>query len=169
MTGLQRTASHFFICCLINILNANAAMGIGLMSASAFPHIGVAMGIMPLLFIPMMVFSGLMVNLKDITPVLSWIQWISPIKYAFAALTLNEFSGLQFQGARFQNGDQVLDSFGITPSPFDLAGNILMQLLFYLACLILAYIVLQRITRKARPKTKAISGEQGAATSQPSL
>ncbi len=151
LTGLQRTAGNFFICCLINILNANAAMGIGLMAAAAFPHIGIAMGIMPLVFIPLMVFSGLMVNLRYITDVLSWIQWISPMKYAFGALCINEFKDLPLPE---KDGNVILSNFSILPGPFSLVGNILMQILFYVICLFFAYLALHRITKRSRPKVR---------------
>lgn len=153
MTGLQRTFSNFIICCAINILNANAAMGFGLVAAAAFPNMGIAMGIMPMVFIPLMVFAGLLVNLKYVTPVLSWIQWISPMKYGFSALCINEFRDLIMPGGK--DGNQILDSFGFN-APFSLSSNILMQLLFYIASLLFAYIALYRIAKKMSPKSKSM-------------
>lgn len=153
MTGLQRTFSNFLICCAINILNANVAMGFGLVAAAAFPNIGIAMGIMPMIFIPLMIFAGLLVNLKYVTPVLSWMQWISPMKYGFSALCINEFRDLIMIGGK--NGNQILNSFGFN-EPFSLSINILMQLLFYTTSLIFAYIALCRIAKKMNPKSKSM-------------
>jgi hypothetical protein len=41
--------------------------------------------------------------LVNIPPYFSWIQWISPVKYGFAAVTKNEFSKLHYQIERISS------------------------------------------------------------------
>lgn len=39
---------------------------------------------------------------------LAWLQYISPIRYAYTALCQNEFRGLKFSGVGYETGDSVL-------------------------------------------------------------
>jgi hypothetical protein len=41
-----------------------------------------------------MLFSGIFVSADGIPPYFDWIKWFSPMKYAFAAFMINEYSGL---------------------------------------------------------------------------
>jgi hypothetical protein len=43
----------------------------------------------------MMIFSGFLVKLSSIFNWLSWIKWISALRYASNVLTINEFQGLK--------------------------------------------------------------------------
>lgn len=40
-----------------------------------------------------MTFAGFFVHLADIPPVLRWLQWLCPLKYALEALSVNEVVG----------------------------------------------------------------------------
>lgn len=42
-----------------------------------------------------LLFGGFILNLGQITPVLSWIQYLSPFKYALEALAVNEVTNLR--------------------------------------------------------------------------
>lgn len=43
-----------------------------------------------------MTYAGFFVHLNSIPPVLRWLQWLCPLKYALEALSVNEVgSGLQ--------------------------------------------------------------------------
>ena len=45
-----------------------------------------------------MTFAGFFVHLNDIPPVLRWLQWLCPLKYALEALSVNEVgSGLMIE------------------------------------------------------------------------
>ena len=39
-----------------------------------------------------MAFAGFFINLSRIPGVLRWLQWLSPLKYALEALSVNEVS-----------------------------------------------------------------------------
>jgi len=54
-----------------------------------------------------MAFAGFFINLSRIPAVLRWLQWLSPLKYALEALSVNEVgSGLmivdELAGARVE-------------------------------------------------------------------
>ena len=93
--GFQLTFSNYINTVLIMILLNYTGMSMGLILASVFSDIAVALLIAPLIIMPLMMFSGFFLN-ADSTPVYySWIPWISPMKYAFTALARVEYTGLE--------------------------------------------------------------------------
>lgn len=52
--------------------------------------------IAPLVLVVFMVYGGNFANAEIIPDVLAWIQWLSPIRYAYMASFQNEFEGLTF-------------------------------------------------------------------------
>jgi ABC-type multidrug transport system permease subunit len=42
-------------------------------------------------------FAGFMLNLNTLPEVVKWVQWISPMKYALEAVTINEINGLTIE------------------------------------------------------------------------
>ena len=55
-----------------------------------------AQGIIGLLFIIMVLFTGYMKSAPNIQDWLIWLYWMNPLHYAFEALMINEFEGLKF-------------------------------------------------------------------------
>lgn len=51
-----------------------------------------AIQILPLVVIPLVLFGGLIVNLKSIPEYSSWAQYISPIRHTYSALVLDQLS-----------------------------------------------------------------------------
>ena len=95
--GFQLTFSNYINTVLIMILLNYTGMSMGLILASIFSDIAVALLIAPLIIMPLMMFSGFFLN-ADSTPVYySWIPWVSPMKYAFTALARVEYTGLKLQ------------------------------------------------------------------------
>jgi ATP-binding cassette subfamily G (WHITE) protein 2 len=56
----------------------------------------VAAIIVVVIFVVMMVFSGLLVELANVFKFLRWIQWMSAFRYAANVLTINEFRDTRF-------------------------------------------------------------------------
>ncbi len=50
-----------------------------------------ASAVSSLITLPTILFGGLFVNTSTVTKALSWIQWISPIRYGFEAVTIAEY------------------------------------------------------------------------------
>ena len=61
------------------------------MAGCAVNDIKVATSMVPLLFTPLIIFSGFFANIKQFYSWIGWIQYISPMKYSFEAFATNEF------------------------------------------------------------------------------
>ncbi len=55
-----------------------------------------ALIVVVLIFVVMLVFSGFLVKLDSVFHWLSWIQWISALRYASNVLVVNEFRHMTF-------------------------------------------------------------------------
>jgi len=92
--GFQPHAGRFFVFVVLRTLLALSANAMGLFLACIFPDIAVALAVAPLLILPLIMFSGFVVNTASIPVYFIWVQWLSPAKYAFIAMARNEFGGL---------------------------------------------------------------------------
>ena len=50
----------------------------------------------PLIFFPMLLFSGFYVNSDSVRSWVKWLEYISPIRYSLEALVYNEFQGTKY-------------------------------------------------------------------------
>ena len=57
---------------------------------------GIAMAMVPILFIPLMLFGGFFLNTNNIPVWIFWLKYFSLFKYGFEIAVLNEFKGLHF-------------------------------------------------------------------------
>ena len=60
------------------------------------------MQIMPLTIMPFMIFGGLLVNLNTIPDWLSWFQYISPIRYSYNGMLMEDFSQIGALSCSFE-------------------------------------------------------------------
>ena len=81
--------SHIFIAILLSLCGNS----LGLMAGCAFNDIKVATSIVPMVLMPLIIFSGFFANSKNFYVWIGWIQYISPVKYAFEALSRTEYEG----------------------------------------------------------------------------
>ena len=72
------------------------ATGLGVFIGCIFNEIEVALNITPLIFFPMMLFSGFYVNSDSVEPWVKWLEWISPIRYGLESAIYNEFEDTNF-------------------------------------------------------------------------
>lgn len=63
------------------------------------------MGFIPMLMLPFMIFAGFYANRKKFPDWIGWVEYISPMKYAFETVCWNEF-----------------DETRLVPNPIDLLG-----------------------------------------------
>ncbi|XP_051866225.1 broad substrate specificity ATP-binding cassette transporter ABCG2-like [Pristis pectinata] len=96
MIGLKLDAGAFFITMLTLIQVSITATSMGLAVATGQNIIGVANLIISILFVIMILFSGLLVNLPSVINWLAWLQYLSIPRYGLTALEVNEFVGLTF-------------------------------------------------------------------------
>ncbi|CAE8632163.1 unnamed protein product [Polarella glacialis] len=92
--GFQADAGKFGITLVVLILLALAGNAIGLFLACIFSDVAIALTIAPMVVLPLMMFCGFFLNPESTPVFLKWVEFISPMKYAFSALAMNEFDGL---------------------------------------------------------------------------
>ncbi|GAA5895416.1 hypothetical protein JCM6882_006244 [Rhodosporidiobolus microsporus] len=113
MVGLSATAAHFFKFLLILLLYAIATTLWNFFLAAAVTDVGVGILISSILNLFQLAYAGFFLNLSRIPPVLRWLQWLCPLKYALEALSVNEVgAGLmiddQLEGARVRISAEVI-------------------------------------------------------------
>jgi ABC-type multidrug transport system permease subunit len=89
--GYQSGYERFGMAYLALMLVAQTGAGIGLMISAQAPNINQATAIAPLLLLPLTLFGGLFVNPDTTFVWLSWIQWISPVRYGFECFCITEW------------------------------------------------------------------------------
>lgn len=72
------------------------ATGLGVLVGCIFNELEVALNIAPLIFYPMILFSGFYVNSDSVRDWIKWLEYISPIRYVLEALVYNEFQGTKY-------------------------------------------------------------------------
>ncbi|XP_074179791.1 broad substrate specificity ATP-binding cassette transporter ABCG2 [Rhinolophus sinicus] len=132
--GLKPVVESFFIMLFTLLMVAYAASSMALAIATGQTVVSVATFLMNITFVFMMIFSGLLVNLRTIVPWLSWLQYFSIPRYGYAALQHNEFLGQNFcpglnvtanNTCSFAicTGEEFLINQGIDLSPWGLWKN----------------------------------------------
>ena len=90
------------------------AQAVGLAVGCAVPDPMAALAAAPIILIPLMMFAGFFKSLDDIPSWFAWIQYISPFKYGYEMLVVNEFTDLPIECSignytcGIDNGNQVL-------------------------------------------------------------
>ncbi|KAJ2877107.1 hypothetical protein FB639_003831, partial [Coemansia asiatica] len=148
LLGLRRDAGRFFIYMLTTICLNLCGFSFGMFLGASFSSLSAILSVLPAIFLPFLLFGGLLVNTGNSTAWLRWLQWISPIKYGYTALMYNQFKGYTVDGADF--GDRYLDQVNL--GPFSIAVNIVFVLLISLVAWLGAYAMLARLSTSRRRK-----------------
>jgi ATP-binding cassette, subfamily G (WHITE), eye pigment precursor transporter len=88
--GLTINASQFFYFYLILFLLTQCAASFGFFISSVFEKEEAAVGLAPVIMMPFILFGGQFANSGHIQAWISWHQYLSPIRYSFEALVINE-------------------------------------------------------------------------------
>lgn len=157
MIGFRPEPQYFFTLMAIAVLTALNGMAMGTLAASAFKTVEIALVILPLLLIPMMIFSGLMINSNNIPWYFAWIRYIAPTQYAFTAAMKNQFTDLNVVDTEklgrdgnplvLINGNAYLKAMAMDGG-LGLWGNIVALGISYFTLMILAYLCLFIISRR---------------------
>ena len=89
-------ASKFFYFYLILMLLTQCAASFGYFMSSIFNKEETAVSIAPVIMQPIILFGGQFANAGNIQSWISWFQYISPVRYGFEAVVVNEFEGRQY-------------------------------------------------------------------------
>nr|XP_033705901.1 broad substrate specificity ATP-binding cassette transporter ABCG2-like [Tursiops truncatus] len=134
LLGLKPQVEAFFIMMFTVMMVAYSARSMALAIAASQSVVSIATLLMTISFVFMMIFSGLLVNLRTVVPWLSWLQYFSIPRYGFAALQHNEFLGQNFcpglsvttnstYSYAICTGKEFLENEGVTFSPWGLWRN----------------------------------------------
>jgi len=96
MMNLNPLANRFFTFLVIEILLTTLGYAIGVVLTMAIYDPSIVQRIQPLILLPLMIFSGFFINSDSIPNWLSWLEYISPLKYAFRSGVNNMFLGQKF-------------------------------------------------------------------------
>ena len=140
--GLRPGVGHFLLFTFTLQLTALTGFSFGLFSAALFNDVHVALALSILILLPTMIFSGLVLNVATVPVFLRWIQWISPMRYAYVVLMTNQFEGWDSPGAQaYYTGIAAGNGLSIVV-------NLIILGAIFLVGLLLAYLALQRTVLK---------------------
>ncbi|ORY44120.1 hypothetical protein BCR33DRAFT_717206 [Rhizoclosmatium globosum] len=137
MVGMSNDVGRYFTLIGIVILASFVGFSIGVCCACSFPNLEVALLAVPLILMPMMLFSGFFVNTSQIPVWLRWIKYVSPMKYAFEGAIRSQLGGTSA-------GDKLIDSlFG--DEQLNVTHCCLILLLIMISLIGLAYYNLRKL------------------------
>ena len=88
----------------IDVLTATS---IGFFLGCILSNPAVATDMSMMMFLPFAIFGGFFVNLTDVPSWLSWLQYLSPIRYSSEALVRNEFE----DNGDYQDSDSIFERY----------------------------------------------------------
>ncbi|CAF4919808.1 unnamed protein product [Rotaria sp. Silwood1] len=153
MTGLQRSAGHFFVFLLTIFMASIFGSAICFFISATIHTFAVALIIVVLIFVIMFLFSGFLISLDSVFNWLSWIQWISAFRYASNMLSVNEFRDINFclvnqTDVCPMNGSEILIKQAVDyASDWDMWKYFFALTMMAITFLLLAYIQLCRIKK----------------------
>ncbi len=87
MVDLANTAEQFFIFSAAILMVSIAGNSAGLLVGSFFTDPKSVSIVAPVVILPVILFSGFFKNRNQLPVWIGWIEYISPIKYAFTIVT----------------------------------------------------------------------------------
>lgn len=137
---------HFFIFWVIIMDLVFTATTLGMLIAASVPTVELGQIIGALIIVIFLLFAGNLANAHNVTWILRWIQYTSPVFYGFESLIQNELHGQTFDGV---SGDSYLNQYNLNQLPIVATG----LALFGIGCVFFAlgYVALFFSTR---PKIK---------------
>eukprot|EP01134_Creolimax_fragrantissima_P002046 CFRG2046T1 len=96
MVGLSGGMTGYLVYLMILEIVAMVAVGICFLVSSMVSVYAVANILLTAVYVIMMVFGGLLVNVNTMPSWLSWIQYLSIFRYGFEALAASELDGMTF-------------------------------------------------------------------------
>mmetsp|Transcript_3179 Transcript_3179/g.2915 ORF Transcript_3179/g.2915 Transcript_3179/m.2915 type:complete len:625 (+) Transcript_3179:16-1890(+) len=141
--GLQMEADKFFLFWLIVFLTFLTGSGLGYMIGALCDSENMASALSPMLTAPLMAFGGLYSNASAF----KWVRYISPFKWSFEAMAVNQYDGMDFDCDPDGPECDPLDDLGF----YDKLGIcILAQIVYIIVTRIIAYTELKALGAKSK-------------------
>lgn len=135
IVGLKSGFSNYLYAALFAILCALNGTAIGTLVASIFEDLTIALAVLPIILLPLILYSGFLLNGSTLPGYLLWIRYISPTQYAVTGLFENQFSGNTLLDK------QALAAFSLQ-NALPSGVNVVFMCVIYVTLVILSYIVL---------------------------
>ncbi|KAJ2007952.1 hypothetical protein GGI04_001324 [Coemansia thaxteri] len=146
LLGFRQDGVKFVVFTVAAMALSLCGFSCGLFLGASFKGLSTVLAALPVMFLPFLLFGGLLVNTGNSTVWLQWIQWASPIKYGYSAMMKNQFTGYIVDNTPI--GDQYLDEVEL--GSFSIAVNIVMVLVIACLAWVMSYASLAYLTQKAR-------------------
>ena len=85
MVDLGNTGEQFFLHCLIFFLMSFNGASLGLLIGSVILDAKSVSAVIPIILLPVILFSGFFKNRSELPVWIGWMEYISPNKYGFIA------------------------------------------------------------------------------------
>ena len=96
LMGLRAGYQHYLVFAGILVLESQCAIAMGMLISAMITNVDAAPKVAPAVVVLFLMFSGYFLNDESIPVWLSWLKYLSFIRYAFQALVVNEFRGATF-------------------------------------------------------------------------
>ena len=100
MCGMEPDIDKFFFALLVCTLATMAGCGVAFFFGVLVGNFAIASSLVTLFYITFMIFGGLMMNVEDMKPWISWLQWISITRHSLGPMTASQTENLEFCGTR---------------------------------------------------------------------
>lgn len=124
MANISNSIENFLICAGIIILSAQAAVSFGNFLSATAPSTNVAIALAGPILVPLMIFSGFLINFDDVPVYFLFLRYISWFGYANEALQINQWEGVKNITCEtgciqaFSSGDLILSYLQMNPVSF---------------------------------------------------
>ncbi|CAN9509350.1 unnamed protein product [Ophioblennius macclurei] len=149
MVGFKPTVDAFFLFMFTVALVSYTATSMAMAISADQTVVAIATIFMTIICVFMMIFAGLLVSLPSIASWLAWLKYLSIPRYGLTALSINEFTGLNFCGENNRNctGEDYLTMQGIDYSTWGLWQNHMALAIMTVCFLTIAYLKLRFIKK----------------------
>lgn len=145
LAGLRTDSFTYYLIYLgFNLLSLLFAITFGAAISTASPTPNISLIIQALFGYAFVIFGGTLVNTLEVTPIVSWLRFVSPFFYSTTALAQNECDGLTIAGLP---GEYYVNLYALDQlSIMWCAGALMIMIAFYFGAGLVAF----SITTKPR-------------------
>ncbi len=156
MVGFQPIFSKILIFIGFLILCSLCGFALGICIACIFTSLPVALAVAPLVLDPLILFSGLLLNQGAIPAYVDWIKYITPMKWGFSALAINEYDGLVLysDSGSPRYGSEIIRELSLDESYMTISSAAAVLGSMVIILMGLAYLALYRETLQASRTVK---------------
>ncbi|CAK0847563.1 unnamed protein product, partial [Prorocentrum cordatum] len=160
---MANLSGSFWIFSLALVLETMVFVSVGMFLSALLPSVTMAPQIAPAIVIIFLIFNGNFINVDSVPVYFVWLREISPIKYAFQALAVNEFEDATFECDSsdivcIETGEQVLSQLKFTEADLIMKSCAILGVLMVAFNIIALGMLLYRKPKFLQPVPAKVSG-----------